>query len=140
MIRWLIRTAIGFAGLLALAVLVGVLMVDTVARRLLESAIRAQTGLDVRIGKVEVGLIRPTLRVENLKLYSAPSFGGLVMIDMPELFVEYDRASAERRRPHAMAAPQTLRAQSSLAVLSRLSSTISSAIIPARYCRSMPTR
>jgi uncharacterized protein involved in outer membrane biogenesis len=67
-----------------------VLLKDTLIKSLAERRIRSETGLDVRIGKFEVGLLTPTVTIENFKLYNNPEFGGSMFIDLPELHLEYD--------------------------------------------------
>ena len=53
-----------------------VLSKDTILKALLERQIRAQTGMDAKIGKLSVGLLSPVATVEKFKLYNAPEFGG----------------------------------------------------------------
>ena len=56
--------------------------------------------MDVKIGKLSVGLFSPTLSVENFKLYNTAEFGGSPFVQMPDLYIEYDRAMARRGRIH----------------------------------------
>ena len=83
----------GFRLLILLVVLLvaAVLLFDTIVTSLAESRIRSATGLDVKIGKLDIGVIHPKLTLENFKLYNAAEFGGAPMIDLPELHLEYDR-------------------------------------------------
>ncbi len=59
----IIKILVGLIGLAGLAVIVALLSVDSLARTAMESSIRAQTGMEAQVGKVNVGFIRPTLRV-----------------------------------------------------------------------------
>jgi uncharacterized protein involved in outer membrane biogenesis len=61
---------------------------------------RAGTGLETRIGQIDVGLLSPTITIENFKLYNTPEFGGSVFIDMPELHLEYDPAGIRSGKLH----------------------------------------
>lgn len=79
--------------LLVLLIVAGVLLIDPISKSVLESQIRSQTGMDVKIGKVAVGLVSPTVRIENCTLYNTAQFGGSPFIQMPELYLEYDRES-----------------------------------------------
>jgi hypothetical protein len=54
--------------------------------------------MDVRIGKLELGLFSPTVNVENFKLYNPAEFGGSPLLDIPDLHVEYDPAALARRK------------------------------------------
>lgn len=96
LIRW------GFYAFIALVVcsVAGVLLLDTIAKSAAESQIRASTGMDVKIGKLSIGLLTPTLSIEDLKLYNTAEFGGAPFLQMPELYIEYDRAMARQGKVH----------------------------------------
>lgn len=98
--KLLLKLLVGLIGLAGLAVIVALLSVDSLARTAMESSIRAQTGMEAQVGKVNVGLIRPTLRVENFTLYNSAEFGGSPMLTLPEIFLEYDRDAASRQQLH----------------------------------------
>ncbi|MDE3068981.1 MAG: hypothetical protein KGJ60_15730 [Verrucomicrobiota bacterium] len=100
MIRWLFKWLLR---LLALAVVLGVaalLLLNPILRVVIENRIRAQTGLDAEIGRFHLGLLQPTLEIQDLKIYNPPSFGGAPLLDIPEIHVEYDRAALARHRIH----------------------------------------
>jgi uncharacterized protein involved in outer membrane biogenesis len=86
LIRWALRLFI----VLVILVVAAILLLNTIAKQVLESRLRATTGMDVRIGQIDVGLLSPTVTIENFKLYNTPEFGGSLFIDMPELHMEYD--------------------------------------------------
>jgi uncharacterized protein involved in outer membrane biogenesis len=88
--RRLIRLALYLFIILVVLVVAGVLLRNTIAKEMVESRLRARTGMDVRIGQIEIGLLSPTLTFENVKLYNTADFGGGIFIDMPELHLEYD--------------------------------------------------
>jgi uncharacterized protein involved in outer membrane biogenesis len=92
--KFLVRWA--FRGLILLIVLLValVLLKDTLLKALTESRIRDATGMDVRISRFEVGLLRPTLSIEDFKLYNLPEFGGSPFLVVPDLYAELD--------PHAL--------------------------------------
>ncbi len=88
--RRLIRWAFYLFFVLIVLAVAGVLLLNTIVKQVVESRLRSRTGLDPRIGLVDVGLLSPTITIENLKLYNTADFGGSVFIDMPELHLEYD--------------------------------------------------
>ena len=88
-VRWLFRLLI-LAIMLAIAT---VLLKDTILKELAEVRFRRETGLEVDIGRLEVGLLSPTVTVEDLKLYNPPEFGGAPFVVLPELHFEYDRGA-----------------------------------------------
>jgi len=94
--RWLFRLL-----LLAIVLLVAfILLVDTMAKALTERAIKKQTGLDVSIGRMEVGLLNPKVHLENVVLYDYPEFGGAPMLNLPELHIEYKLGELMAGRMH----------------------------------------
>jgi uncharacterized protein involved in outer membrane biogenesis len=94
--RWAFRLLI-LAIVLAVA---AILLKDTIAKSLLEQRIRSETGIEVKIGKLEVGLFTPVFHIEDLILYHPPEFGGSPFVNVPELHVEYDREALARHRLH----------------------------------------
>jgi hypothetical protein len=96
LVRWAFR---GFLVLIALGV-AAVLIKDALLKAIAESQLRAQTGMDVKIGRLETGLFRPTLSVEDLTLYNRPEFGGSPFLVMPDLHVEWDGWALLSRRLH----------------------------------------
>ncbi len=65
--KWLFRLLL----VLFLFVLVLILCLNPIAKFLTERQIRNQTGLDVTIGKLSIGLGKPTLAIENFR-HDAP--------------------------------------------------------------------
>jgi uncharacterized protein involved in outer membrane biogenesis len=96
LVRWAFRL---FIVLLVLAVGL-VLLKDILAKALAEHQIRAQSGMDVKIGKLELGLFAPTLTVEDLKIFNRAEFGGSPLLEVPDLHIEYDLGALARRRLH----------------------------------------
>jgi uncharacterized protein involved in outer membrane biogenesis len=88
--RWLFRWVLYLFVVLVVLAVAGVLLLNTIVKQVVESRLRASTGMDTRIGLIDVGLLSPTLTIENFKLYNTADFGGSVFIDMPELHLEYD--------------------------------------------------
>ena len=94
--KWLFRLAL----VLVLLIVLLILFLDPIAKALVERRIRQQTGLPVKIGKLTVGLRRPTLSIENFKLGNSPDFGGSTFIDVPLLRIQYDLPTLRARRIH----------------------------------------
>jgi uncharacterized protein involved in outer membrane biogenesis len=88
--RFLFRWAIFLFTILVVVVVAGILLLNTIVKQVMESRLRANTGMDARIGSVDVGLLTPTITIEKFRLYNTPDFGGSLFIDMPELHLEYD--------------------------------------------------
>jgi hypothetical protein len=94
--RWAFRLL-----LLVLVLVIGLLLLkDNLARSFAEQRIRRDTGFDVKIGRLELGLLSPNVTVENFVLYNPPEFGGAKLIDAPEIHFEYNAKELALRRVH----------------------------------------
>jgi len=100
MIRTIFRWAFRLFLVCVVLLIAGILLLDTIAREVLEYQLRNETGLEVKIGKVHIGLLHPEFTIENLILYNSADFGGSPLVDMPELHVEYDRDALWSRKVH----------------------------------------
>jgi hypothetical protein len=95
--KWLFKWAFRLFLLLIVLVVVFILSLDSIAKALAERRIRSQTGMDVKIGNLSVGLLSPYVTLENFRLYNTAEFGGSPFIDIRELHLEYDRDALTRR-------------------------------------------
>jgi hypothetical protein len=86
--KWLFKWALRIVVLCIVAVVLLLVFKDSILRLTLEYRIRADTGMDVKIGRVSTGLSSVT--IENLKLYNTPEFGGTEFLIIPELHIEVD--------------------------------------------------
>lgn len=92
--RWAFRLLV-----LVLVLSVGlILLKDILLKELLQNRFRTATGLEARIGRLEVSLFSPTVTIENLRLFNPPEFGGLPLLIAPELHAEYDRPRLRDRK------------------------------------------
>jgi uncharacterized protein involved in outer membrane biogenesis len=85
--RWAFRLFL----VLVVLVVALLLLKDTLAKSYVERRLRSETGLETRIGRLDIGLLTPTVTFEQFRLYNPPEFGGSPFLDLPELHLEYDR-------------------------------------------------
>lgn len=95
--RFLFRWAFRLLLLLIVAGVALVLLRDTLMRALVENRLRALTGLDARIERLEVGLGTPRISIAHLRLYNPAEFGGSPLVDVPDLYIEYRWAGWDPR-------------------------------------------
>jgi hypothetical protein len=92
--KWLLR--------LIFVVVVLVILVfafkDSLLRIAAEHRLRAQTGMDVKIGKFSSGIFSPVVTIENLKIYNTAEFGGTPFLNIPELHIELDSLALAQRK------------------------------------------
>jgi hypothetical protein len=98
--KWLFRLFITAVTLVVVGIVVLLLSYNTILRVTMEHQIRAQTGMDAEIGSFKLALTSPTIKIRNFKLYNSRAFGGTPFLDIPEIYVEYDRAAFARQEIH----------------------------------------
>jgi uncharacterized protein involved in outer membrane biogenesis len=96
--KWLFKWAFRVIALAILAVVLLLVFKDTILCLVAEHQIRAETGMDVKIGRFSSGLFSPVVTIENLKLYNTPEFGGTEFLIIPELHVEFDADALTRQQ------------------------------------------
>jgi len=100
MFRFLFRWFFRLLLVVVVLVVAGLLLKDTLLKGVAERRIHQETGMEVKIGKFEAGLLSPTLSIEDFVLYNKPEFGGGPMLDMPELYMEYDVQDMAQKKFH----------------------------------------
>jgi uncharacterized protein involved in outer membrane biogenesis len=98
--KWLLGLFLAAVLLVVVGVIVLLLSYNSILRVEIERQIRAQTGMDADIGSLKIGLISPTVEIQNLKIHNSRDFGGTPFLDIPEIHVEYDRAALARHEIH----------------------------------------
>ena len=96
--KWLLKWIFRIVALGILAIVLLLVFKDSILRMVTEHQIRAETGMDVKIGHFSSGLFSPVVTIENLKLYNTPEFGGTEFLIIPELHVEFDADALAQQR------------------------------------------
>jgi hypothetical protein len=88
--------------LISILVIVVALVIgkNMVIGHVLKEGVRALTGLRMHIAKVDVGVFSTKVGIEGLELYNPKDFTDKVMIDMPELYVDYDLGAMLKKKTH----------------------------------------
>ena len=92
--KWLriaLKILLGGLAVLITLLVVGLLSFDWIVKRTIQSRVNASGVAEVEIGSLNIGLLRPHLEVRNLKVFGQSQFGGVQILHLPELRVEYDR-------------------------------------------------
>lgn len=96
--KCLFKWAFRLLFLAVVLVVAAIFFKDAIIKAAVERQIRANTGMDVKIGRFSVSVFSPVATIEDFKLYNRPEFGGTPFLDIPELHVEYDRAALAERK------------------------------------------
>lgn len=94
--RWIFRLFI--LGIVLLVALF--LLKDSLLKALVENRVRQATGMEVKIGRLEVAIDRPVVQIENFVLYNTAELGGSPLLDIPELHIEYDWDALRNQELH----------------------------------------
>ncbi len=93
LIKWLFILTLAIV-----AAVVGLLFSkDAIAKAAVEQQIRAQTGMDVKIGKFSLSVLSPIATIEKLTLYNTADFGGTPFLHIRELHIQFDREALAHR-------------------------------------------
>jgi uncharacterized protein involved in outer membrane biogenesis len=98
--KWLFKWLFRLFVLAVVLVVILLLSLNSILRVWVEHRIRAQTGMDAEIGRFSLGLIEPTVTIQNFKLYNPPDFGGTPFLDIREIHAEYDRVALAKNDLH----------------------------------------
>ena len=82
-----------------------VLTKNLVARSAVAAGVKAVTGLTLDVGSMDVGLFNTAVGVKELRLRNPDGFTDPYMVEIPELYVDYDLGAFFRHQVHL----QTLR-------------------------------
>ncbi len=96
-LRIAIRLLVGALALVVILLGIGLLSFDWMVKRAIQSRVNASGMAEVEIGSLDIGLFRPHLQVRDLKVFGQSQFGGVQILDLPELRVEYDREALKRQ-------------------------------------------
>ncbi|MDD5440448.1 MAG: hypothetical protein PHS37_09720 [Candidatus Omnitrophica bacterium] len=85
--------------LIAVCVLVGVVK-DVAIKGAVENAVGIVTGLKLHIQSFKVGVVKPLVAITNLRLFNPDTFRDRIMLDMPEIYVDYNLRDIMRGTIH----------------------------------------
>ncbi|MFH1868992.1 MAG: hypothetical protein ABH843_08500 [Candidatus Omnitrophota bacterium] len=85
--------------ILALAVTLS-FMKNTIAKAGVEKGVQIVTGLKLNIGSFNIGILKTLVGIRDLKLYNPKGYIDKVMLDMPEIYVDYDLPAIFKNKVH----------------------------------------
>ena len=75
--------------ILLIVIVVFFLTKNVVIKAVVETGVRLVTGLTLSMEKLDVGIISTKLHIQNLKILNPQSFEEKIMLDMPEILIDY---------------------------------------------------
>jgi len=85
------------AVILVLLVVFG-LTKNLIAKKVLSAMVKAQTGLELQIKSMRLGLLESFAYINDLKVLNPPGYVDRVMMDIPEMYVSYDLTAFIKRK------------------------------------------
>ena len=73
---------------------------NTIARVSIEKGVEVVTGLQLKMRNLNIGIIKTLIGIDDLRLYNPPGYQDKVMLDMPEIFVDYDLPAIIKGKIH----------------------------------------
>ncbi|MCK5512737.1 MAG: hypothetical protein KAI96_07995, partial [Thermodesulfovibrionia bacterium] len=73
---------------------------NLIAKTAVTSSVKAVTGLKLDMSSVEVGIMNTLIGISDMKLYNPPGYTDKVMLDMPEIYIDYNLGSFLKRKAH----------------------------------------
>ena len=91
-----------FRIIIFLAVILGILFVgrNIIVKFAVEKGVEAATGLPLKIKKLNLGLAKTHIDIQDLKLFSPEGFNNEVMFYAPEIFVDYNLGAIIKGKIH----------------------------------------
>lgn len=87
--------------IIAIFLILGILSAkNTIMKLTLEKAVRAISGLRLSVTAVDIGFIRPLIKVRGLTLLNPDKFPDRTMFEIPLIYIEYDVASLFGKQVH----------------------------------------
>lgn len=87
-------------GVIAVVVLVIAVMKNPLAKGAVQSGVKMMTGLDLKMEKLDVGVLNSYVDIKNLKLNNPAGFPDPVMVELPEIFVDYNLGAFLQKKAH----------------------------------------
>jgi len=83
-----------------LALSIALSIKNVIAKKAISSGVKAMTGLKLSIGSVNVGIFKSAIGIKDLKLQNPGGFQDKFMVDMPEIYIDYDLRAFLNKKVH----------------------------------------
>lgn len=77
-----------------------VLTKNMIAKSLVTIGIKSFTGVTANIENIKVGIVATSVSINGLQLFNPPRFPDKLMVDIPELYVNYNLGALLKRKVH----------------------------------------
>ena len=92
---------IGIILLLIALVVVGLIFArNIVVKTVLTAGVKAITGLELKVRNIHIGIVDTAVGVNDLLLLNPKDFSDRIMVDLPEVYVDYDIGAFLKKNIH----------------------------------------
>lgn len=99
-LRILLIVVGSLVGLCIVLAVTALLTFDWFIKRTIVEKIRESGLAEAQIGSLDIGIFRERLTIRDVKIFAEPQFGGVQILDLPELHIDYDRSALSRQELH----------------------------------------
>jgi len=78
----------------------GFLGKNLIVKFAVSGGVKAMTGLKLSVKKMNIGIFKTLIGIEELKLYNPDGFPDKIMVDIPEIYVDYDLGAMLKKKVH----------------------------------------
>ena len=96
--RRLFKAALIFVFIILVLAGLALLLVDPVIKAMAEKRLTRSFGMKVTIDDLDVGIFRSEITISGLKIFHRQEFGGQPLLEMPELYVDYNWKALRQRK------------------------------------------
>ena len=96
--RRLFKAALIFGFIILVLAGLALLLVDPVIKAMAEKRLTHSFGMKVTIDDLDVGIFRSEITISGLKIFHRQEFGGQPLLEMPELYVDYNWKALRQRK------------------------------------------
>jgi len=73
---------------------------NIIVKTAITAGVKTMTGLKLDIESMNIGVLKTLVGIKGLKLYNPPQFEDALMVDLPEIYVDYDLKSFFDKKVH----------------------------------------
>jgi len=73
---------------------------NLIVKTSVKAGVKAMTGLKLNIKSMNVGILNSLIGIDGLQLFNPPGFVDELMVDLPEIYVDYDLGAFIKRKIH----------------------------------------
>ena len=73
---------------------------NLIVKTSVSAGVKAMTGLKLNIKSMNIGILNSLIAINGLQLFNPPGFVDELMVDLPEVYVDYDLGAFIKRKVH----------------------------------------